>query len=151
MIKRILNFINRAPKVTNDIMDPKDGHLAKLGQWVGMQQFTEEEKAIHNQKAIDAVHTYSVATLSENTDRSKTRRDIAVEWFRLQIWLIKLTVLFILIDYLVIKLAKGSEYELTEVIMKVSFSPMLWGITGAVSVFFFGHHALRSTKFAKDN
>lgn len=146
----IFSWLTSTPKVVDSIFETETGHLAKLGAWVGHQSLSKEEKIIHDANTIKAIHAYSVATMSENTDRSKSRRKIAVEWFMLQVWLIKMTVLVVLIDYLVIKLGQGNEYELTEHIMAIAFSPMLWGITGAVSVFFFGSHALRSSKYGKD-
>jgi hypothetical protein len=138
-------------KVIDNVFDKDKGLLTQVGQWVGHQSLSKEEKIIYDANNIKAIHAYSVATLAENTDRSKARRSIAIQWMQLQVWLIKMAILFILIDYLVIKLGQGSEYELTENIMAIAFSPMLWGITGAVSVFFFGSHALRSSKFGKDS
>ena len=144
----ILKWLTGAPKVVDNIFDKEKGLLTQVGQWVGHQQLTDEERIIFNDNMTKAVQGFAVATLNENTDRSKARRTIAEEWFRLQVWLIKLTVLMVFIDYLIFKL-DGSEASLTGSIAEITFSPMLWGITGAVSVFFFGTHLLRSSKLAK--
>jgi hypothetical protein len=144
----ILSWFTSGGKVVNDVFDKDNGLLTQVGGWVGNQQFTDQEQALHDKAMGDAVRGFAVATLSENTDRSKARRAIAVEWFKLQIWLIKLNVLCVLIDYLIVELRAG-ESSLANSIAVIAFSPMLWGITGAVSVFFFGTHMLRSSKVAK--
>ena len=82
----ILDWFTSAPKVVDNVFDKEKGLLTQVGQWVGHQQFTEEEKAIHAKGMSEAIQAYSIATLGENTDRSKARRTIAVEWIRLQVW-----------------------------------------------------------------
>ena len=143
----ILDWITGAPKLVDNVFDKDKGLLTQVGGWIGHQQFTDEERAIHNKAMGDAVRGFAVATLGENTDRSKARRTIAIEWIRMQVWLIKLTVLTVFIDYLIA--LSGKDSELTGSITAIAFSPMLWGITGAVSVFFFGTHMMRSSKLAK--
>lgn len=142
------DFIFGAPKLVDNVFDKDKGLLAQVGQWVGHQQFTDEEQAIHSAAMGESIRGFAVATMGENTDRSKARRTIAVEWIRLQVWLVKLTVLCVFIDYLINKLGQG-DAGLTGSITAIAFSPYMWGITGAVSVFFFGSHALRSSKFSK--
>ena len=144
----IFSFLKSAPKVVDNVFDMEKGLLAQVGGWVGRQSFSKEEQALHDKGMNAAIQSFAVATMGENTDRSKARRTIAVEWFKLQIWLIKLSVLSVFLDYLIIEL-RGGESSLTESITTITFSPMLWGITGAVSVFFFGSHMLRSSKFSK--
>jgi len=145
----IKDLIFGAPKLVDNIFDKDKGLLTQVGQWVGHQQFTDEEQAIHSAAMGESIRGFAVATMGENTDRSKARRTIAVEWFKLQIWLIKLNVLCVFLDYL-IKELNGSEAGFTASIGAVAFSPYMWGITGAVSVFFFGSHALRSSKWGKE-
>lgn len=144
----IFSFLTSAPKVVDNVFDMEKGLLAQVGGWIGNQQFTDQERAIHDKAMGDAIRGFAVATLSENTDRSKARRTIAIEWIKMQVWLIKLTVLTVFIDYLVEEIT-GFESNLAESITVIAFSPMLWGITGAVSVFFFGTHMMRSSKLAK--
>jgi len=144
----IFSFLTSGSKVVDNVFDKDKGLLTQVGSWIGHQQFTDEEKAIHNKAMGDAIRGFAVATLSENTDRSKARRTIAIEWIKMQVWLIKLNVLCVLIDYLIVEL-RGGESSLANSIATIAFSPMLWGITGAASVFFFGTHMMRSSKFAK--
>jgi hypothetical protein len=144
----IFDIFKSAPKVVDNVFNMEKGLLTQVGGWVGRQSFSEEEKALHDKGMNQAIQDYSIATMGENTDRSKARRTIAVEWIRLQVWLVKLNVLCVFIDYLVKKLGQGDP-NFTDSIAAIAFSPYMWGITGAVSVFFFGSHALRSSKFAK--
>lgn len=144
----ILAKIFGTEKMIDNVFDMEKGLLAQVGGWVGNQQFTDQERAIHDKAMGDAIRGFAVATLSENTDRSKARRTIAIEWIKMQVWLIKLNVLCVLIDYLIVEL-RGGESSLANSIATIAFSPMLWGITGAVSVFFFGTHMMRSSKLAK--
>jgi len=142
----LLGFLKSAPKVVDSVFDKDNGHLANLGSWIGNQQFTPQEQAISNQKTIESVQNYSIATLNESTDRSKTRRTLAVEWFRMQIWLIKLNVLCIFIDTFAGIFDK--ELGLTQSIAVVAFSGLLWGVTSGIGLFFWGTHSLRSSKFS---
>jgi len=143
------DFIFGAPKLLDNVFDKDKGLLTQVGQWVGHQQFTDEEQAIHSAAMGESIRGFAIATMGENTDRSKARREIAREWFKLQVWLIKLNVFCIFLDYLIDKL-DGTESGFTGSIASIAFSPYLWGITGAVSVFFFGSHALRGSKWGKE-
>lgn len=144
----IFSFLTSAPKLVDNVFDKEKGLLTQVGQWVGNQSLSSEELIIHNDNMTKAVQGFAVATLGENTERSKARRTVAIEWIKMQVWLIKLTVLTVFIDYLIEELT-GFESTLTASITAIAFSPMLWGITGAVSVFFFGTHMMRSSKLAK--
>jgi hypothetical protein len=144
----IFDIFTSAPKVVDNVFNMEKGLLTQVGGWVGRQSFSEEEEKLHNKGMNQAIQDYSVATLSENTDRSKARRTIAVEWIRLQVWLIKLNVLCVFVDYAVNKSGHGDP-SFTASIASIAWNPYLWGVTGAVSVFFFGSHALRSSKFSK--
>lgn len=138
-----------ADKMIDNVFDMEKGLLTQVGGWIGRQNLTPEELIVFNADMTKGVQAYAIATMGENTDRSKARRTIAVEWIKLQIWLIKLVVLCVFIDYLILRL-DGTEAGLKSAIFDVAFSPYLWGVTGAVSVFFFGSHALRSSKWSKE-
>ena len=147
-VSGFIKGIFSTPKLVDNVFDMEKGLLTQVGQWAGRQSLSAEESIIHNDGMVKAVQAYSVATLAENTDRSVARRTIAVNWLILQVWLIKLNVLCVFVDYLIIEV-RGGDSSLTGSIADIAFSPMLWGITGAVSVFFFGSHVLRSTKLSK--
>lgn len=142
-----LKAAKSVPKIADNVFDKDNGLITQMGNWIGNQQYTDQERAITLTKSTDAVINYSIATMGENSDRSKARRKIAVAWIELQIWLIKLAVLSVFMDVLIVEL-RGGESNIATSINTIVFSPFLWGITGAVSVFFFGTHALRSSKFA---
>lgn len=146
----VLDWFTSAPKVVDNVFDKDKGLLTQVGQWVGHQQFTEEEKAIMDKGMVEAVQGFAVATLSENTDRSKARRELALMWFRMHVFFIRVTFLCALVDHLIIKLGKQTEYELLTVTSNITFDPWLCGITGGIGLFFWGSHALRSSKLSND-
>ena len=134
-----------APKMVDNVFDKDNGLLTQVGQFIGHQQYTDQEKAEDRKELVKSVQDYAVATLGENTDRSKTRRQLAVKWFEMQIWLIKLTVLCVFIDKLSAQL--GYPTSLTADISAIAFSGLLWGVTSGIGLFFWGTHGLRSSKF----
>ena len=144
----IKDWILGTPKIIDNVFDKDKGLLTQVGQWVGHQQFTEQEKAEHNSAMVKSIQAYSVATLGENTDRSKTRRTIAVAWFNMQVWLIKLTVFCVFFDYLISEVVNKNP-GFTKSIGEIAFSPVLWGVTSGIGIFFWGSHTLRSSKFSK--
>jgi hypothetical protein len=144
-----LQWIGLAPKMADDVFDSEKGHLAKMGGFINDLHLSDPERLKHNEKMAEAVQNYAIATLNENTDRSKTRRTIATNWFDMQVKLIKLTVLVVLIDHLAIELELQKGYALADKVSEITFSPMLWGITSGIGLFFWGTHALRSSKLGK--
>ena len=144
------DWIVGTPKVVDNIFDKDKGLLTQVGQWIGHQSLSKEEEILHNAAMVKSIQAYSVATMGENTDRSKTRRTIATGWFQLQIQLIRLTVFCVFFDYLLSKLINENPH-FTEKVLEIAFSPLLWSVTSGVGVFFWGSHALRSSKFAKDD
>ena len=82
--------------------------------------------------------------MEENTDRSKSRRDAADKWFTMQVWLVKMSALAIFIDHLAIKLEVQTDYDLFNELIQLALNPWICGITGVISVFFWGSHALRT-------
>jgi len=142
------SFLTSTPKIVDNVFDKDKGLLTQIGGWVGNQQFTEQERAEMDVGMVKAVQGFAVATLAENTDRSKTRRKIAIGWFEMQIWLIKLNVLCVFIDKF------GSlfdrDFNLTAEVSTIAFSGLLWGVTSGIGLFFWGTHGLRSSKLGKD-
>ena len=86
MLNKLFSFLG-AKQVTDSVFDKDKGLLHQVGQWVGHQQFTEEEKAKHDAAMAKGVQSFAIATLGENTERSKTRRDLANKWFDMHIFL----------------------------------------------------------------
>ena len=72
-------------KTADDLFDKDKGLLTQVGSWVGNMKFTDEEQAELNVKIADKAADFVASTLSENTERSKTRRQIAVLWIKTQL------------------------------------------------------------------
>lgn len=143
----LLSWITGAPKVVENVFDMDKGLLTQVGRWAGGQQFTEQERAEFGQSLGVSVRGYAVATMGENTERSKTRREIAVMWFKMHIFFIRVTFLCIPIDHLAVKLAQQEGYELFGQMGSFTFDPWLCSITGGIGLFFWGTHSLRSSKW----
>ena len=129
------NFLFGSPKTMDDIFDKDTGHLAKIGGWIGNQQFTDQEQATMNANMAKAVQNFAIATLSENTDRSKARREIAV-------FTIKFYLLIIFIAGMVYPF--NPEWSAIWVTLTTS-----WGLgllVQGVAMFFFGVHVARHVK-----
>jgi hypothetical protein len=111
-------------EVATNILDKDNGLIAQAGDWIGKQQYTDQEKADDSKELTKGVVKYAIDSLNENTVRSKTRRAIAVKWIELQINLIYFCVLCAIfgLDELLVKI---SVFALSDIVN--------WG-TGAISV-----------------
>lgn len=123
----IKNFIVGAPKVVDDVFDKDAGLLVKAGGFINDLSYTEAEKFKDFAELAKAVSEHIKSTLSESTERSLTRRSIAVLWIKAQLGLVLLTAIAIPIKT---EWAK-SFFELA------TCNVMVLG-TGSIIVFFFG-------------
>ncbi len=71
------SWFTSAPKVVDDVFDKDKGLIAKAGEWYGNLNLTPEEVMEANSGTVKAVQSFVVNTLDENSERSKSRRDIA--------------------------------------------------------------------------
>ena len=71
------NWFTSGPKVIDDVFDKDKGLIAKAGEWYGNLNLTPEEVMEANNGTVKAVQGFVVNTLDENSERSKSRRDIA--------------------------------------------------------------------------
>jgi hypothetical protein len=126
-----LSFFKAAPKVVDDVFDKDSGLLTQVGSWIGNSNFTPEEAAEMNAKTFEDVRAYSIATMSESTDRSKTRRNIAELIIKFYVGLIFLTGMVYPIDP-----------EWSNRWFELATSWTLGGMVTSISVFFYGSHAL---------
>ena len=122
----------------DDIMNKKDGHLANVGAWVGNLKFTSEEMAEMDAKMAEGVRKFAVDTLSENTERSKARREIAK-------FIIKFYCILVFMSVMVYKI----DVAWAKFIFDVYTATALGGAFIAVIVFFFGSHWHRTAKGSK--
>tara|TARA_R110000823_G_scaffold237315_1_gene362854 strand:+ start:309 stop:725 length:417 start_codon:yes stop_codon:yes gene_type:complete len=126
-------LIKSAPKIAENIFDKDKGLLTQFGSWIGNSNFTEEDKAEMNRDLAKGVQDFAVATLEENTDRSKARRQIAQDVIRFYILLVFMC---------------GITYpfnsDWSTVWLSLASLPALGGLVVGVGAFFFGAHIHRS-------
>ena len=131
-------FVSK-PKTVDDIFDKDSGLLAKVGGWVGNQQFTDQERATYDAETIKGIQGFVVETLHENTDRSKARREIAVFFIKFYTLMLFMAGMTFPIDP-----------EWSAVWFTLATSLAVGGLVSAISVFFFGSHALSKFTKSKD-
>lgn len=118
-------------KVATDVLDKDNGLLAQVGSWIGNMNLTKEEVIEFNAKTVISVQGFVKATLSENTERSKTRRSIAILWIKSQLSII-----------LMCCIAAPWNMELADFYFKLATSTLMLSVTTAICIFFFGSHGL---------
>ena len=97
--------------------------------------FTNQERAEHNIKMADAVSKYAAETLSESTDRSITRRYLALGIISLYIFLTILTIVLAFFDIEKAKLVQtimADYYLTTAFIMILAFFFGGYYLNGAI-------------------
>ena len=116
---------------TNNVMTVAKG----IGGWIDGQQFTDQEKAKFNAEMIGHYSKYMESTVTENTQRSRTRRDIAI-------WVIRTEIFFLITSAVMFKI----DEPLAEYLYKIATtSPMDYLVLG-IGAFFFGAHLVRATQ-----
>lgn len=120
-------------KTVDNVMDKDNGLLSQVGGWIGGMNFTEEEKAEMNAKMVEGVGSFVKMTLSENTERSKTRRDVAVMWIKVQLAML-----------LIVFIAAPLDMAIAEFYLSIAFGTVMVGGTLSIIGFFFGAHMLSS-------
>ena len=127
----LTNLFKAAPKAVDDVLDSKNGLLTQFGGWIGNMNLTDEEVMKANVQTVASVQEFVKATLSESTERSKTRRSIAIMWIKAHLSIIMLCCI-----------AAPWNAELAAYYLSLATSGVMGGITGAISIFFFGSHSL---------
>ena len=118
-------------KTVDNILDKDKGLLAQAGAWIGNLNLTKEEVIEFNAKTVTSVQAFVKATLSENTERSRTRRAIAVLWIKTQLGIV-----------LMCCIAAPWNMVLAEFYYKLATSTLMITVTTAICIFFFGSHGL---------
>ena len=118
-------------KAVDNILDKDKGLLTQVGNWIGGMNYTEEEQAEANTDLRKGVVAYAVASMSENGERSKARRAIAVLWIKCQLGLV-----------LMCAISAPWNMELAEFYFKLATSTLMITVTTAICIFFFGSHGL---------
>jgi hypothetical protein len=125
------NFLKSAPKSVDDVFDKDKGLLTQFGGWIGNSQFTSEERAEMSFENAKAVRKFVVDTLAESTDRSRSRRSIA-----------ELVIKFFLLVLFMSGMVYPINNEWSTTLFNIATSWTLGGLVSAISIFFFGSHAV---------
>ena len=111
-----------------------------IGGFIDEQKFTEQEKAEYVAKIIPAFQLYMDSTVSENTQRSITRREIAI-------WIIRNWILMLWVGIVAYGLElsiNATNHEFSSFILGiVTLSTVEYLVLG-VGAFFFGAHIIRT-------
>ena len=106
-----------------------------IGEWIDEQQFTGEEKARFNEKMIGHYGSFMENTVNENSQRSRTRRDLAL-------WIIKTEIFLLITSAVFFKI----DSDMSEYLYKMATSSPIDYLVLGVGAFFFGSHLVRATK-----
>lgn len=117
-------------KSADNLLDKDKGLLVRVGGFVNDLNLSDEERVKYAQKTADAAAKFAVDTLGENTQRSLTRRRIAVDWIRVQ--LVMLICVFIMAAY---------DADKAKILFEIATSEiMFWGTMGVMTFFFGGYY-----------
>ena len=118
-------------KAADNLLDKDKGLLTQVGNWIGGMNLTEEEVLETNATTVKQVQEFVKATLSESTDRSRSRRSIATMWFKLQAGLLGLTAIAIPLDD-----------KIAQAYFDLATSTIMVSISTAITIFFFGSYGV---------
>lgn len=121
------------PKNVDDVFDKEKGLLTQVGGWIGNMQFTDEERSETKERLDASVASFVEMSLKESTQRSKTRRSIAILWLKFQLALIA-----------IVMAAAPFQMELAKFYAEIAFGTLMVSGTLSVMAFFFGSHMIRS-------
>jgi len=120
-------------KTVDNLLDKDNGRLSQVGGWIGNMDFTPEEQAKMNAKMAEGVGEFVKMTLGENTERSKTRRAVAVMWIKAQ--LLMLAMVFVVAPL---------DMEMAKFYLEIAFGTVMISGTLSIIAFFFGGHMISS-------
>jgi hypothetical protein len=125
------NPLTWSAKAQDDVLDKDNGLIAQVGSWIGNMNLTKEEVIKFNAKTVTSVQAFVVATLGESTERSKTRRAIAILWIKSQLGIVLMSCI-----------AAPWDMELANFYYKLATSTLMITVTTAICIFFFGSHGI---------
>ncbi|WP_299948256.1 hypothetical protein [uncultured Microbulbifer sp.] len=141
-------------KPVDDILDKDRGLLVRAGGFINDLSYTEQERVRDNAELvarqaaaygelIDTVTEHARNTASENTQRSLTRRQVAIAIIRVELFLVLASVVI-----------WPFQPEYARFVWLVASSSLMIGAFMAVVVFFFGsygisNHLLKPLREAK--
>ena len=113
-----------------------DGAVKLIGDVTGMiddSKFKPEEKARFQVGMADATAEFVKSTLSENTERSRTRRELAILIIRFELLILTASVILFKIDK-----------PLADYLYKIATNDPINYLVLGVGAFFFGAHIVRA-------
>ena len=125
------NPLSWSDKVVDNVLDKDDGLLKGVGGWIDDLSHTDQEKAEDKKELRKGVISYAIASMGENSERSKARREIAKLWIKVQLWLV-----------LMCAIAAPWDMELAKFYFNLATSTLMITVTTAICIFFFGSHGL---------
>lgn len=131
--------VKQVAKSADDIFDKDKGLLSQVGGWIGNMNLTPEEVMEANGRTVASVQTFVTATLSESTERSKTRRSIAILWIKTHVGIILLCCI-----------AAPWDRELAGFYFDLATSTLMLTVTTAITIFFFGSHGIARLNESKN-
>lgn len=113
-----------------------------IGSFIDEQQYTKQEIAANNKEMIPLFQKFMENTIDENTERSRTRRDIAL-WI-IRSWIIMLWMC--VVAYGIELIINATEHEFSAFVFQIAtIDAMIYLVLG-VGGFFFGAHIIRQVK-----
>ena len=106
-----------------------------IGNWIDEQQFTDQEKAAYTASMADKFGEFMSHTINENTERSRSRREIAI-------WIIRAEIGFLTSSAISFKF----DPELAKYLYQIAADSPMGYLTLGVGAFFFGAHLVRAAK-----
>lgn len=123
---KFLSKIFKRSKTIDDVFDKDNGHLSKIGAWIGNNNFTDEERAEMMVGVSKAVREFSITTANQSTERSILTRDVAVMWIKTQLALV-----------LVSTISAIFNHKSFDLLWQITTSDVLtWGTFGVMTYFF---------------
>lgn len=132
------NPLSWTDKVVDNVLDKDNGLLSQAGGWIDNLSHTEQEKAEDKKELRKGVVAFAIATMDENTERSKARREIAKMWIKVQLWIV-----------LMCCIAAPFDIDLAGFYFKLATSALMITGTTAIIIFFFGSHGVAKYQAAK--
>ena len=126
---KVMFGASSASEGTSNVMKVASG----VGQFIDEQELTEEEAAVLRGKAAEQYGKFMESTVSENSQRSITRREIAI-------WVIRVELACLMLYGALASFGLTAASVWKEISFDSPLSVLTWGVGG----FFFGTHLIRA-------
>jgi len=146
LLKAAYNFVVGAPKITTDIFDKENGLLVRAGGFINDLNYSDAEMMKDKMAQGKAATEFVKATLGENTEKSKTRRELATMWIRVQLYLVLTTAICVPLK----ALFPNPGVEIFADMFQLATCTLMITGTGCVMVYFFGSYGWGTYVSKKD-